>query len=91
MIRAALQGAGLIQHLAIAVRSYLDDGSLMRVLQAWCKPFAGFYLYMPSRKHMSAKMRALVDFLVVKREHMVKQADAKAVPRLSRTKERLAG
>lgn len=91
MIRAALQGAGIIQHMEIAVRQYLDDGSLVRVLQTWSKPFAGFYLYMPSREHMPAKIRALVDFLVEKRERMVKQSDAKAVPQLSRIKGRLAG
>lgn len=78
MIRAALQGAGLVQHLDIAVRQYLDDGSLVRVLQSWCKPFAGFYLYMPSREHMPAKMRVLIDFLVEKRELMKDQPKSKA-------------
>jgi len=79
MIRAALQGAGLIQHLDISVQPYLDDGSLVRVLQPWCKPFAGFYLYMPSREHMPAKMRALVDFLVEKRQLMTTPSTAHKV------------
>lgn len=83
MIRAALQGVGLIQHLDIAVRPYLEAGTLVRVLQSWCKPFAGFYLYMPSREHMPAKMRALVDFVVEKREPMVRKAKTKAAPRLA--------
>lgn len=78
MIRAALQGAGLVQHLDIAVRPHLDDGSLVRVLQSWSKPFAGFYLYMPSREHMPAKMRALVDFFVEKRELMTKPSASNA-------------
>lgn len=77
MIRAALQGAGLIQHLDIAVRRYLDDGSLVRVLQSWCKPFVGFYLYMPSREHMPAKMRALVDFLIEKRQLLTDKSGSK--------------
>lgn len=40
----------------------------MRVLQEWCKPFAGFYVYAPTRAQMSAKVRALIDSLVEKRE-----------------------
>lgn len=70
MVRAALQGVGLAQHLEIALRRHLDDGSLVRVLDDWCKPFPGFYLYVPSREQMPAKVRALMDFLVAKRDAM---------------------
>lgn len=65
MLQAALQGVGLIQHMEFAVRYHLDDGSLVRVLQPWCRPFAGFYLYVPSRD-MPPKVRAFRDFLVNK-------------------------
>lgn len=68
MIRAALQGAGLIQHIDIAVQQYLKSGVLVRALQSWCKPFAGFYIYAPTREQMPAKVRVLIDFLVEKRE-----------------------
>lgn len=68
MIRAALQGAGLVQHVDIAVRRQLSDGSLVRVLREWCKPFAGFYLYVPSRDRMPPKVRAFRDFLIEKRD-----------------------
>jgi DNA-binding transcriptional LysR family regulator len=68
MLRVALQGVGLMQHIDISVRKHLDDGSLVRVLQPWCKPFPGFYLYAPSREQMPSKVRALIDFLVEKRE-----------------------
>ena len=67
MIRMALQGAGLVQHVDIAVRTHIAEGALIRVLKPWCKPFAGFYLYMPSRAHMPLKMRVLIDFLIEKR------------------------
>lgn len=67
MTRAALQGAGLVQHVDIAVRQQLQDGSLVRVLQPWCKPFAGFYLYVPTREQMPRKVRAFTDFLIEKR------------------------
>lgn len=67
-IQAALQGIGLVQHMDFSVRRHLDDGSLVRVLEEWCKPFPGFYLYVPSREQMPSKVRALMDFLVEKRD-----------------------
>lgn len=75
MVRAALQGVGLVQHMSIAVQRYLQDGSLVRVLQDWCKPFPGFYLYVPSRQQMPAKVRALMDFLVEKRDVLATASD----------------
>jgi DNA-binding transcriptional LysR family regulator len=71
MIRAALHNVGIIQHIDIAVQQRLDSGELVRVLQPWCKPFAGFYIYAPTRAQMPAKVRVLIDFLVEKRERMV--------------------
>ncbi|MCD4485853.1 LysR family transcriptional regulator [Chromobacterium vaccinii] len=68
MIRAALQGGGLIQHLDLALRPYLADGRLVRVLRPWCPPFPGFYLYVPSRAQMPPRVRALMDFLIEKRD-----------------------
>lgn len=67
MIRAALQGVGLIQHIDIAVQQHLESGALKRVLAPWSKPFAGFYIYAPTRVQMPAKVRALFDFLIEKR------------------------
>jgi DNA-binding transcriptional LysR family regulator len=67
MVSAALQGAGLVMHMEIALRPYIASGALVRVLEAWCPPFAGFDLYLPSRQQLPAKLRALVDFLVEKR------------------------
>lgn len=68
MIHAARQGAGLVQHIDLSVRRYLDDGTLIRVLEDWCPRFPGFYLYVPSREQMPSKVRALMDFLVEKRD-----------------------
>ncbi len=67
MIRAALQHVGIIQHFDFAVKAMVERGELVRILQAWSQPFPGFYLYIPSREHMSSKVRALLDFLVEKR------------------------
>ncbi|MCY1380034.1 hypothetical protein D9M69_678140 [compost metagenome] len=71
MIRAALQGAGLMQHIDIAVQQHLETGALVRVLSTWSKPFAGFYIYAPTRAQMPAKVRAVIDFLVEKRESIM--------------------
>lgn len=67
MLRAAIQGVGLIKYLDVCVREQLASGELIRVLQPWCRPFPGFYLYAPTRAQMPAKVRTLIDFLVEKR------------------------
>lgn len=72
MLKAALQGVGLIKYLDLSVREHLARGELIRVLQAWCPPFAGFYLYAPTRAQMPSKVRALIDFLLEKREALVR-------------------
>ncbi|WP_116364813.1 LysR family transcriptional regulator [Parahaliea mediterranea] len=71
MLSAALQGLGVIKHLDLCIKKHLDDGSLVRVLRPWCKPFPGFYLYVPSRAQLPAKTRALIDFLVEQRSRFV--------------------
>ncbi|MFG0456220.1 MULTISPECIES: LysR family transcriptional regulator [Shewanella] len=67
MIRAALNDLGLIQHMDFAVKSHVEKGDLVRVLDDWCPPFSGFFLYVPSRENMSAKTRVFIDFLKEKR------------------------
>ncbi len=82
MLNAALQGVGLIKHLDLCVRQHLADGRLVRVLAPWCRPFPGFYLYVPSRNQMPAKTRALIDFLVERRKHLVAES-RKAIPAIA--------
>lgn len=84
MTRAALQGAGLVQHVDIAVRQPLADGSLVRVLREWCKPFAGFYLYVPAREQMPPRVRAFMDFLVEKRGQPEKERGRSAADKTAR-------
>ncbi len=67
MLNAALQGVGVIKYLDICVRQHLAEGRLVRVLAPWCRPFPGFYLYVPSRAQRPAKIRALMDFLIERR------------------------
>ena len=71
MLRAALSGAGLVQHQNLATRRHVEAGELIEVLKPWCPPFPGFHLYVPTRAQMPAKMRVLIDFLVEKRGTIV--------------------
>ena len=65
MVDAALAGVGLASALESTVGDHLETGRLLRVLDDWCPPFAGFHLYYPSQRQMSAALRALIDFLRV--------------------------
>lgn len=61
ILKAAVQGGGLIQYLDVCVREQLASGELVRVLQPWCQSFPDFYLYAPTRAQMPAKVRAPID------------------------------
>ncbi|MGH6683401.1 MAG: LysR substrate-binding domain-containing protein, partial [Pseudolabrys sp.] len=63
---AALQGVGLAHLMEDLVQEDLRSGALVRVLEDWCPPFPGFYLYYPSRAQMPLKLRVLVDFLAAR-------------------------
>ena len=73
MIRAAVQGVGLIQHLDAAVAGYVAAGRLIPVLETWCPPFPGFHLYTSSRALVPPKIRAVIDFLKRKKERLEKR------------------
>jgi DNA-binding transcriptional LysR family regulator len=63
ILRAATAGFGLACVLEDHVAAQVADGSLVRVLEAWCPPFAGYHLYYPSRRQPSAAFALLVDAL----------------------------
>ena len=61
-LRLARAGVGLT--LADdRVREEIARGEMVPVLEAFSTPFPGFYLYYPQRRHASAALRALVDYL----------------------------
>ena len=64
-VRAAIDGAGLIFGFEAHVRPHLDSGALVRVLEDWCPPFAGYFLYYPSRRHQLPALAALAQTLRV--------------------------
>ena len=65
MIRAALDGVGLAYALEGYVVEHIARGELVRVLEDWCPPFDGYFLYYPSRRHQPPALQALVDALRV--------------------------
>ncbi|MFV3077436.1 LysR family transcriptional regulator [Niveispirillum fermenti] len=59
MIRLAVAGAGITCGMEESFRPWLARGELVRVLEAFCPRFPGFFLYYPSRR-APPKLRALV-------------------------------
>jgi DNA-binding transcriptional LysR family regulator len=67
MLDAAVAGLGLAHLIEPTVRKLIDEKKLVRVLERYCPPFPGLYLYYPSRAQIAPKLRALVDWLRVDR------------------------
>lgn len=65
VLQGALQGLGLAFVAEHDADCYLREGKLLRVLQDWCPPFPGFFMYYPSRRQQTAALTALVDTLRV--------------------------
>jgi DNA-binding transcriptional LysR family regulator len=63
VLRAALDGVGLAFVAETEVSEYLAEGTLLRVLQDWCQPYPGFFIYYPSRSQQTASLAALISVL----------------------------
>ena len=61
--RAALDDVGLAYMSEEHAAPHLAEGTLVRVLESWCQPFPGFFLYYPSRRQQPAALSALIDAL----------------------------
>jgi len=59
--RLAVAGLGLTMAFEAHVRDYLARGELIRVLDRFCEPFPGYYLYYPQRRHASRALQVFVD------------------------------
>ncbi|MDI3391573.1 LysR family transcriptional regulator [Pseudomonas sp. V98_8] len=53
IVDAALSGLGIAYLPEEEFEPHLQEDKLMRVLEDWCPPFAGYYLYYPSRRQPS--------------------------------------
>lgn len=61
---AAVQHQGIVLQPSFLVGSHLASGALVEVLPAYRSIELGVYAVYPSRKHLTPKVRALIDFLV---------------------------
>ena len=60
MEQAALNGVGLMFTVEQFAAPHIASGALVRVLEDWCQPFPGFFLYYPSRHQQPAALTALI-------------------------------
>lgn len=63
IIETACRGVGLTSIPEDHVETLIEDGRLVRVLEDWCPPFAGYHLYYPSRRQTSTAFKLLADAL----------------------------
>lgn len=61
MVKMARAGAGLTIGMAETFAPLLRTGELRAVLEPYCPPLPGFFLFYPSRRHLPMTLRALVD------------------------------
>ncbi len=64
VMRWALEGHGIMIRSAWDVSPALRNGNLLEILPEWGLPSADIYVVFATQNHMSAKTRALVDFLL---------------------------
>ncbi|MGR4862401.1 LysR family transcriptional regulator [Caulobacter sp. LARHSG274] len=60
---ACLEGAGLAFLFHNQVEADIAAGRLVPLLQDWCEPFAGYFLYYTSRRQLSPALRAFIDWM----------------------------
>jgi DNA-binding transcriptional LysR family regulator len=63
VLRAAVDGVGLAFLAEDHAEPHIGSGALVRVLEDWCPPFPGFFLYYPSRRQQPAALAALIETL----------------------------
>ena len=61
---AALCNLGFLRTPLFFVSKDIRDGKLVTLLEAYEEPMRGIHAVYPHRRHLSAKVRAFVDFLV---------------------------
>lgn len=63
MVQAALDGVGVAFTFEAQVAPLLARRRLVRVLEDWCPPWPGYFIYYPSRRHQPPGLSALIDTL----------------------------
>lgn len=63
IVAAALAGRGIAFTIEGHVDHHFASGSLVRVLEDWCEPFDGYYLYYPNRRQPSPAFSLVLEAL----------------------------
>ncbi len=63
IVDAALAGLGVAYLPRDEFAPHIDEGRLVSVLEDWCDPFPGYYLYYPSRRQPSPAFSLVADAL----------------------------
>ncbi|QYE80964.1 LysR family transcriptional regulator [Pseudomonas aeruginosa] len=63
IVDAALAGLGIAWLPEEEFAPHIEEGRLLRVLENWCPPLPGYYLYYPNRRQPSPAFSLVVDAL----------------------------
>ncbi len=63
ILDAALAGLGIAFLLEDECAAHIEGGRLVPILEDWCQPFPGYYLYYPSRRQISPAFRLVIEAL----------------------------
>ena len=63
MAEAAVAGLGIAYLAERWAAPMIASGTLVRVLDDWCPPIPGLFLYYPGHRHVPAALRAFIDVL----------------------------
>ena len=61
-VSAAVQGLGIAQITSFQAQRHLQSGALVQLLPEWTQPLLPVYVVYPPNRHLSAKVRAFVDW-----------------------------
>ena len=70
MMKPGADGIVADTHGRIVKRSGATIARLEADLEDWCPPFAGYFLYYPSRRQQPAALSALIDTLRLEDRHI---------------------
>jgi DNA-binding transcriptional LysR family regulator len=71
-MHAALAGAGIWASLDGYVGEAVKSGALVSLMEDWCEPFPGPFLYYPNRRQTPPALRAFIDFVADWRKREVR-------------------
>ncbi len=76
-VTAAIAGLGISQITTYQAMRHIESGALVQLLPEWTQPLMPIYVVYPPNRHLSAKVRAFVDWtaeLVQREMHLQRKA-----------------